>query len=146
MVALVVMTGWMVFGRYVLNDTPTWVERGATLTVVGIALPVAAVGVRERFHLSVLGFRQALPAGLRRWVEIVVDAVVGFFGAAMAWYSIELVQTSIGIRIPLIGVSMAWTYMPLVICGVLIALFAVEQLLLALRREHSEQRLGASLE
>ncbi|MFP5429259.1 MAG: TRAP transporter small permease, partial [Gammaproteobacteria bacterium] len=61
MVLLVVITGWMVFGRYVLNDTPTWVERAATLIVITIVLPVAAVGVRERFHLSVLGFREALP-------------------------------------------------------------------------------------
>ena len=36
-VALVVMTvifGWLVFGRYVLNDTPTWVEQYALLLVM----------------------------------------------------------------------------------------------------------------
>ena len=60
LVALVVMMGWLVFGRYVLNDTPTWIERGATLAILAIAMPVAAVGVRERFHLSVplLGISQ----------------------------------------------------------------------------------------
>jgi TRAP-type transport system small permease protein len=61
LIGLVAMMGWMVFGRYVLNDTPSWVERAATISILFIALPVAAVGVRERFHLSVLGFREALP-------------------------------------------------------------------------------------
>ncbi|MEN9499932.1 MAG: hypothetical protein RIS83_1751, partial [Pseudomonadota bacterium] len=60
LVALVVMMGWLVFGRYVLNDTPTWIERSATLAILAISMPVAAVGVRERFHLSVLGLREAL--------------------------------------------------------------------------------------
>ena len=38
-VALVVMTaifGWLVFGRYVLNSTPTWVEQVSLLLVVYI--------------------------------------------------------------------------------------------------------------
>ncbi|WBV43337.1 TRAP transporter small permease [Pseudoroseomonas cervicalis] len=146
MVLLVVITGWMVFGRYVLNDTPTWVERAATLIVIAIVLPVAAVGVRERFHLSVLGFRDALPARGRWLAELVSDIVVGLFGLAMAWWSLELVQTSQGIRIPLLGIGMIWTYLPLTLCGALIALFSVEQVLLALQHRHTEQHAALSLE
>ncbi|WP_419898260.1 TRAP transporter small permease [Roseomonas sp. USHLN139] len=146
MVGLVAITGWMVFGRYVLNDTPTWVERAATLIVVSIVLPVAAVGVRERFHLSVLGFREAMPPGLSRVVEIASDIGVGLFGLAMAWWSWELVQTSQGIRIPLLGISQVWSYVPLMVCGALTFLFAVEQALLALRRDHTEARPALSLE
>ncbi|MBP0444336.1 TRAP transporter small permease [Roseomonas sp. SSH11] len=129
LIFLVAITGWMVFGRYVLNDTPTWVERAAVLIVLAISLPVAAVGVRERFHLSVVGFREALPRRVQRWVMVGCDAAVGLFGIAMAYYSQELVETAWAIRIPLIGVSQAWTYMPLIIGGILIALFAAEQVL-----------------
>ncbi|MEO1104572.1 MAG: hypothetical protein AAFW98_12705, partial [Pseudomonadota bacterium] len=32
--ALVPMAGWLVFGRYVLNATPTWVEQVALLLVM----------------------------------------------------------------------------------------------------------------
>lgn len=146
MVGLVAITGWMVFGRYVLNDTPTWVERAATLIVITIALPVAAVGVRERFHLSVLGFREALPERARWAVELVCDIAVGLFGLAMAWWSWELVATSQGIRIPLLGISQIWTYLPLTLCGVLITLFSIEQALLALRHRHTERRAALPLE
>mgnify|MGYP000225727949 CR=1 FL=1 len=79
LVGLVLMMGWLVFGRYVLNDTPTWIERGATLAILSIALPVAAVGVRERFHLSVLGFRESLPATAQRWIAVGCDSLVGLF-------------------------------------------------------------------
>ena len=35
LVILVVTFGWLVFGRYVLNVTPTWVEQVALLLVWG---------------------------------------------------------------------------------------------------------------
>lgn len=127
LVFLVVITGWMVFGRYVLNDTPTWVERAAVLIVLAISLPVAAVGVRERFHLSVVGFREALPRNVQRWVVTACDAVVGLFGLAMAVYSWELVTIAWGSLIPLLGIRQGWTYVPLIVGGALIFLFACEQ-------------------
>ena len=34
LVFLTVIFGWLVFGRYVLNSTPTWVEQVALLLVV----------------------------------------------------------------------------------------------------------------
>ena len=141
LVGLVAMMGWLVFGRYVLNDTPTWVERAATLSILFIALPVAAVGVRERFHLSVLGFREALPMAAQRWIAVGCDALVGLFGFAMMFYSRELVDMVWTFKIPLLGISQGWTYVPLVVCGGLITLFAIEQVLLdVLRKEGPEQR------
>lgn len=141
LVALVAMMGWAVFGRYVLNDTPTWVERGATLTIVAIALPVAAVGVRERFHLSVLGIRESLPRAWQRWIAIGCDLAVGAFGLGMAVWGHELVAMVAPFKVPLLGISQAWTYWPLVLSGGLIAVFAVEQMALGLvRTEGPEQR------
>jgi TRAP-type C4-dicarboxylate transport system permease small subunit len=44
-------------------------------------------------------------------------------------------------RIPLLGISQGWTYVPLMVCGGLITLFAIEQVLLdILRKEGPEQR------
>ncbi len=36
LVLLIILFGWLVFGRYVLNDTPTWVEQASLLIVVYI--------------------------------------------------------------------------------------------------------------
>jgi TRAP-type C4-dicarboxylate transport system permease small subunit len=144
LIGLVAMMGWMVFGRYVLNDTPSWVERAATISILFIALPVAAVGVRERFHLSVLGFREALPAPAQRLIAIGCDALVGAFGLAMAIYSHELADLVARFKIPLLGISQAWTYVPLVICGWLIVLFAIEQVLQDLLRRDAPQKRGVT--
>ena len=62
LVFLIVSFGWLVFGRYVLNDTPTWVEQSALLIVVYITCLGAAAGVRHNSHLSIDFVREGLPA------------------------------------------------------------------------------------
>jgi len=141
LLALVAMMGWLVFARYVLNDTPTWIERVATLMILAIAMPVAAVGVRERFHLSVLGIRESLPENAQRWVALGCDALMGVFGAGMAWWSWELVDTVRAFKIPLLGISQGWTYAPMVVGGALMVLYAIEQVLMdAFSAEAPEKR------
>jgi TRAP-type C4-dicarboxylate transport system permease small subunit len=141
LVGLIAMMGWLVFGRYVLNDTPTWIERAATLCILAIAMPVAAVGVRERFHLSVLGVREALPPRAQRVIAVGCDLLMGAFGAGMAWWSWELVGTVANFRIPLLGISQGWTYAPMVLGGSLMTLFAIEQVLKdALSKDAPEKR------
>ena len=141
LVGLLAMMGWLVFGRYVLNDTPTWIERAATLAILAIAMPVAAVGVRERFHLSVLGLREALPMGMQRWIALGCDAVMGLFGLGMAIWSWELVDMVAQFKIPLLGISQGWTYVPMSVGGALMTLYAIEQVLKDfLSKEGPEQR------
>jgi len=142
LVALVVMMGWLVFGRYVLNGTPTWIERGATLAILCIAMPVAAVGVRERFHLSVLGLREALPGAMQRWIALGCDALVGLFGLGMAIWSWELVEMVRNFRIPLLGISQGWTYAPMVLGGSLMVLFSIEQVLRDIFVPEAPQKRG----
>ena len=141
LVGLLAMMGWLVFGRYVLNDTPAWIERAATLAILAIAMPVAAVGVRERFHLSVLGLREALPMGMQRWIALGCDAVMGLFGLGMAIWSWELVDMVAQFKIPLLGISQGWTYVPMSVGGALMTLYAIEQVLKDfLSKEGPEQR------
>lgn len=142
LVALIAMMGWLVFGRYVLNDTPTWIERGATLAILAIAMPVAAVGVRERFHLSVLSVRESLPLTWQRWIAVGCDTIVGLFGLAMAVWSWELVGMVGSFRIPLLGISQGWTYAPLVLGGSLITLYAIEQVLMDILSPDAPQQRG----
>lgn len=129
LVLLVLMTGWMVFTRYVLNDTATWVERGALLTILWVALPVAAVGIRERFHMAVDLVPNALPAALREATRVIADLVLLGFGLVMVQWSWLLVGQMWAFRIPLLGLSQGLQYLPMTICGALVALFAAEHLL-----------------
>ncbi|MFT4743452.1 MAG: TRAP-type C4-dicarboxylate transport system permease small subunit [Yoonia sp.] len=128
LVMLVVFTGWQVWGRYVLNDTPTWTEKAALLLILIVALPMAAVGLRENFHLGIDYLMGILPRNARRVLEIVNSLVLGAFGVAMIFGSWPLVIGTWGRDIPLLGLPQGLQYAPLILTGALIVMFMVERI------------------
>lgn len=131
-IALVVLTvifGWLVYGRYVLNATPTWVEQVALLLVMLIAFLGAAVGVHENTHLSVSVLRTSVPSRIRTLCVIMTDLVMAGFGALMLWYGAQLTIFKWGSLIPLIQLPEGLRSLPLAISGGLILLFSVGHLI-----------------
>ena len=61
LIVMTAITGWQVFGRYVLNDSPQWVERTALLLVLYFSFLAGAVGVREGSHLGIAFINDMLP-------------------------------------------------------------------------------------
>lgn len=135
LVLMTAMVAWGVFGRYVLNDTPIWVEAGSLHLMSWFILLGAAVGVRESDHL---GFEVGLvisPPPLRTALIIIGEALVCAFGLAMLGYGWQLAAGTWDDRMPIIGISRGWDYVPIAAGGALIALFALEKLLLFITGE-----------
>ena len=127
-ISIVVMTAifaWLVFGRYVLNDTPTWVEQVSLLLVMVIAFFGAAAGVHHHTHLSVVIFRNIVPNSVRTLFVIVTDILMAGFGGMMFWYGVELTKFKWNTLIPLIQWSEGLRSLPLTISGALVFLFSV---------------------
>jgi len=133
---LVLMTaiiGWQVFGRYVLNDTPNWSERLSLFLMTWYILLAAAVGVRERFHIGLVFFKEALPGPAALLVDMLVHLLVAAFGAAMIWYGAEMAASTWSHVIPTLGLPVGLGYLPFPLSGTLIVLFSLEHLLVDLR-------------
>jgi len=140
--ALVVMTAiyaWLVFGRYVLNDTPTWVEQISLLLVMLITFLGAAVGVQQDTHLSVVVFRNIVPSSVRTVFTFVTDLLMAGFGGMMFWYGIELTSFKWTTLIPLIQLPEGLRSLPLTICGALVFLFSLGHLLRLLLGQDQRQ-------
>ncbi|WP_199178519.1 TRAP transporter small permease [Acidimangrovimonas sediminis] len=84
MVVLIAIFGWLVFGRYVLNNTPTWVEQVSLLLVVWITFLGAGVGVRQKLHLSTDFMRDALPTPASVPLTYLTHVAMIFLGGLMA--------------------------------------------------------------
>ena len=129
LIVLVATFGWLVYGRYVLNDSPTWVEQLALLMMITITFMSSAAGVRERTHLAV----DIVPALSGPRVKIVLrlicDLVLCGFGVLMALKSNELLQFTWNREIPLLSIPEGVRYIPVVISGVLVALFSAANVL-----------------
>lgn len=124
LIVLLVIFGWLVFGRYVLNVTPTWVEQLALLLVVYITFLGSAAGVHEETHLGVSFIREAFPDWLRKPLRIVADLTLAFFGLIMLLACIELVQFGWSTNLAMLNIPEGIRTLPAAICGGLIFIFA----------------------
>lgn len=138
LVGIVATVTWQVFGRYVLNDTPTWAESTALVLILYVTMFGAAVGVRDAGHIGLESLLILVPDRVRLKLEIVIHLLVGSFGLVMAWNGGILAESVMAYKIPTLGLPEGINHIPSVIAGVLIALFSLEHIIALIRGEDVE--------
>ena len=133
LVLLVCAVLYQVIGRYVFNDTPTWAESGAVLLVLYVTMLGMAVGVRDAGHIGVESFLVLAPDWLRTKLELLIHALVLLFGIVMAWNCGVLAESVAPYKIPTLGISEAFKYVPPAMAGMLVAMFSLEHIIAILR-------------
>jgi len=133
LVILVATFGWLVFGRYVLNQTPTWVEQLALLLICYITFVGAAVGIHEQTHLGVTVFRDLLPGKVRELLLLLTDLCLAIFGGVMLVACLELFEFGWSTRLPMLNIPESIRTASAVICGGLMLVFAGARVLLRTR-------------
>jgi TRAP-type C4-dicarboxylate transport system permease small subunit len=129
MVVLTIIFGWLVFGRYVLNATPTWVEQVSLLLIVYIGFLGASVGIHKKTHLGVSVFRELSPKPVQRIFELSSHIIMTGFGLVMVVYGYQLTVFRWTTEIPLIHVSEGLRALPIFISGIFIVLFSIGHLI-----------------
>jgi TRAP-type C4-dicarboxylate transport system permease small subunit len=126
---IVAIVFFQVFGRYVLNSSPTWTESLALVLVLYVTLIGAAVGVRDAGHIGMESLLVLVPEQVRNRIELLIHALVMLFGAAMIWNGTVLGMSVSSYKIPNLGLPEAIRYVPLIISGVLIISFSIEHVI-----------------
>jgi len=126
---IVAIVFYQVFGRYVLNSSPTWTESLALVMVLYVTLIGAAVGVRDAGHIGMESLLVLVPDAIRNRIELLIHALVILFGFAMVWNGAVLGSSVWSYLIPNLGLPEAIRYLPLVISGVLIISFSIEHVI-----------------
>ena len=133
LIAVILCVQWQVFGRYVMNDTPTWAEALAMLLVLFVTAFGLAVGVRDAGHIGLESMVALLPEIWQRRIELLIHALVGLFGALMVYGGWVWASAKWGEKKPMLPVPDGIDYVPIMIAGVLIVLFSIEHILANLR-------------
>ncbi|TPQ30320.1 C4-dicarboxylate ABC transporter permease [Bradyrhizobium guangdongense] len=135
LLVIVIIVFYQVFGRYVLNSSPTWTENLALVLILYVTLIGAAVGVRDAGHIGMDSLLVMLPDRTRETIELVIHVLVAVFGIAMA-YNGWILGASVGtVKIPNLGLPEVVRYVPLIASGVLIVSFSIEHIIALLRGE-----------
>lgn len=133
LVLMTAIVGWQVFGRYVLNSSPSWSEQASLTLMIWYVSFAAAAGVREGFHIRIVAAENAAPGKIKRVMRVAANLVVAGCGAAMLVWGGDLVVRTWSHVIPSLGLPRGLAYLGLPIAGLLIALFALERALEELR-------------
>ena len=118
-----------IFGRYVLNNSPTWTEILSLVLVLYVTCLAAAVGVRDGRHIGMESLLNYAPPVVHKWADIIVCVGMIVFGASMAYGGTVLALAMMAYVNPGLPISQGWSYVPLAVGGVLIVLFSIERII-----------------
>ena len=129
LIGVILCVQWQVFGRYIMNDTPTWAEALALLLVLFVTAFGLAVGVRDAGHIGLESMVALLPDAWRHRIEILIHALVGLFGSFMVYGGWIWASAKWNEKKPMLPVPDGIDYVPLIIAGALIVLFSIEHVI-----------------
>jgi len=133
LLGLVVVQGWQVFARYVINDSPSWTEP-VTLLLLSTTMSMgAAAGVYTNRHFGFFLLAEQMHPLVKRLIDALVPLIVGTIGGFLAWWGWVLWLDGLHIKTAGANLPQGVNYLPLSIGGALMAVFALNRLLLSLR-------------
>ena len=117
-------------------------EVTSTFFIYGVFVG-AAVATRRNDHLFLSAVTGAMRGGTRRFFEVFNRAVVLAVGVCLAVYGWQNFLSGFGsFRMPSM-LPIAYLYAPIPVCGALIALFSLEQIVNGLKRGFAQTHLPA---
>jgi TRAP-type C4-dicarboxylate transport system permease small subunit len=127
--AMVGVLAWQVFGRYVLNASPSWTEPVALTLMSVAALFGAALAVRSESHFAFPTLVESAPKPIRTALKALARLIALVFGAALAAFGGYLMTDAW--QVPMAGAPFPEGVAHIGLCGggALIALFALERLI-----------------
>ena len=145
-IALVLISAvipWAVFTRYVLNSASSWPERTAVLLTIVLTFIGTAACYRAQLHMNVSYFAMMLPPRDRRWVELLVELMVGAMSLFMVVYGAKLVEATWFNTIDEFPeLSVGLTYLPIPLGGVALFLFVLERIIIGAPPQYIERPLS----
>ena len=109
--ALVITTSLQIFTRYVLNAPLTWTEELARMFFTWINFLGAALIVKRSSHISIDFAVNLLPAGLRRWVQVLAHLITLAVLLVLAVKGFQLLRITGASASPALGVPWVYVYL-----------------------------------
>ncbi|MGJ9459687.1 TRAP transporter small permease [Oceanobacillus sp. CF4.6] len=119
LVLMTLIVTYVVFMRYVMNDTPVWGEELVRLFLVWMTFLGASLGLRDDTHIRLNAIDSFLSPAFRKifdWFSIIVLFLFSLF---MVIEGTKMTMLSMGSSMPGLGIQTAW----------LVAIFPISGLL-----------------
>ena len=126
----VVLVSIVVFGRYVLNRTPSWGEESALLCMVWFCLLSSAIAYRDDKHLKLNLAEFLVSKKMLKVFDYLIDAGIFVFIFFIITSGIEVTKLTSLNQMTGIRIASSWLYASLPVTGFIMLLFFIEKTLL----------------
>ena len=124
----VIVITYAVFGRFVLNKTPSWADEIARVLMVWMSLMAASLAVKDDTHVRMTVFDRFFgPLGTK--IRNTIFSVLNiFFCGVLFWKGLELVDQASRTKLPGSGLPSSVLYASVCVGGLAMALMLIYRL------------------
>ncbi len=131
-IVTVVVTAYLVFGRFILHSQPVWGEEIVLMSITYMALISAALAIRDDSHMKMTIIEFLVP---KKWVsvlKIIALIVICIFALFMVVEGIKFAYIMRLSKMTGLQIKTTWLYLAVPVSGVAIILMVSEKFLEAL--------------
>ncbi len=136
MMAIVATVSWQVFSRFILHSPSSFTEELARYLLIWIGILGAAYAYKTRAHLGLDLILEKAPQHWKKTIQFVIElAVITFASTIMIYGGVSLVSLTIELKqiSAALGIQVGIVYSVIPFSGILITIFALENLVDILR-------------
>ena len=124
--AMVILTCWQVFTRYILKNPSSWSEELVSYLFAWASLFGAALVTGERGHMNIPILVEKLGMGAQKALAIVADVIACAFAVIILIYGgAQIASLAMGQMTSSLGVAMGVFYVVLPLCGALNVIYSL---------------------
>jgi TRAP-type C4-dicarboxylate transport system permease small subunit len=129
-VIMLIALSLQVVMRFSIGQALSWSEELALACFSWCMLLAIALGVRDHIHVRMDLLTDHFPHSVQVGLDKLIGAVITGLGLFLAWSGTNYVQDAFGSTSAAIGYPTAYLYGCAPVCGVLVAIFALEIVLI----------------
>ncbi len=124
--AMVALTCWQVFTRYLLKDPSPWAEELVSYLFAWMALLGASLVVGERGHMNIPILVEKMGAGAQKFFSIFAELIACVFAAVILVFGgVQITSLAMGQMTSSLGVASGIFYVVLPLSGVLNVVYTI---------------------
>lgn len=124
--AMVALTCWQVFTRYILKNPSSWSEELVSYLFAWMSLLGASIVVGERGHMNIPVLIDRMSPGVRKALHIFAEIIACIFAAVILVYGgMQITTLAMGQMTSSLGVAIGIFYIVLPLAGVLNVIYTI---------------------
>ena len=125
-IAMVLLTCWQVFTRYILSNPSSWSEELVGYLFAWMSLFGACLVTGERGHMNIPLLVERVKPAMQKALSIFAEIIACVFAIVILVYGgVQISSLAMGQMTSSLGVPIGVFYVVMPVCGVLIALYTI---------------------